>query len=356
MRRLAGSLLGLLSLGLVATLLPSAQTIHPAPLTHGPVVGGVTTTGDAVFARTATAVSANVLLVSWDGSHPLEVQDLLAKGQMPTLQGLLTQGAQWHDLVITEQLPDATVTKPGHAQMLTGLPKTITGVIDNNNWQVIPIGLTLHEQWKAAGAKVGIVVQKAHLAPFPEGKAKGPLWNVWQIADCQFQAGKGGPGTAVNRGLDCLAQFGSSRFFLLVHSKQPDESGHATGAGSTKYRSMLIANDAALARLLAALPPNTQVVITTDHGFGEDALGNCPRRQGEGHRACPMIWAVSFPPLPLAGDRLMDLAPALRPSVSLAPSRATERFGFAALGHAQSTRPGFSSTGDRHEVPGGSLR
>lgn len=256
----------------------------------------------------------NLLLVSWDGSHPWEVQDLLAQGQLPTLQGLLNAGAEWRDLTITDQLPDPTVTKPGHAQMMTGQPKTVTGVYSNNTWSVIPLGLTLPEQWKIAGAQVGWTVQKRHLREWngtPGGTA-GPFYNVWQIADCTEKVA-GTPDEAATAGLICLTQFGTTRFFLFVHSRNPDDTGHDFGAGSPEYRQALRDNDTALARLLAALPANTQLIVTTDHGFGHTSADDCPPTEGHGHAQCPDIWVVSFPPLPLAGNRLMDLAPALRP-------------------------------------------
>lgn len=264
----------------------------------------------AVFVVSTPAWAGNVVLVSWDGTHPLVVKDMLAQGQLPTVQGLLNQGAWWHDLIITEQLPDVTVTKPGHAQMLTGFPKTITGVINNHTWTVIPLGMTLPEQWKTAGAKIGFTVQKTHLKAVING-VKGPFWNVFQIADCSH-AVEANPAKAIQWGLTCLNQIKNSRFFLFVHSRNPDDAGHGSGAGSAQYRQRLHDNDAELAKLLIALPPNTQFVLTTDHGFG-DGLGDCPPNMGFTHRDCPAIWAVSFPPLTLAGNRLMDLAPALRP-------------------------------------------
>lgn len=265
----------------------------------------------------AAAEPGNLVVISWDGSHPQVVKDLLAAGRLPTVQGLLNAGAQWRDLTITDQLPDYTVTKPGHAQMLTGQPKTVTGVYSNDLWSVIPVGMTLPEQWQAAGAFVGWTSQKNHLREYNSGAKtgiKGPFWNVWQTADCLHSQDSGSSAQAIDAALVCLGQAPvGKRVFLFVHTQYPDHAGHKHGAGSPDYQQALVDNDAALARLLAALPAQTQVVLTTDHGFGTVRGVSCPPYQGTQHHDCPDTWMVSQPPLPMAGSRLLDLAPALRP-------------------------------------------
>lgn len=266
----------------------------------------------------------NLVVVSWDGAHPLVVTDMLSRKQLPVLQSLLNQGAQWQALNITDQLPTyPTETMPGHSQMLTGQPWTATGVKSNTEWTVIPTGLTLPEKWKAAGTWVGWDVQKPQLGQYlydpqcptcpPPVDPRGPFWNVWQVVDYTIENDAGTPMDAVNAGLSGIASSGGQRFFLLIHSSHPDTEGHKYGAGSAKYKQALIDNDTALGVLLANLPAGTQLIITTDHAFGADKKGGCPPNKGTSHDVCPYSWVVSWPTLTLAGSRLLDLAPALQP-------------------------------------------
>jgi arylsulfatase A-like enzyme len=62
--------------------------------------------------------------------------------------------------------------------------------------------------------------------------------------------------TAISAGFD----------LLVVHLPQVDQTGHASGWLSAAYVAQLQRTDAAVARLLAVLPPETTVVRTSDHG------------------------------------------------------------------------------------------
>jgi len=62
------------------------------------------------------------------------------------------------------------------------------------------------------------------------------------------------------------------RFFLFVHFKEPDYSGHHYGQGSAGYLDAIIDCDVELGRLIDYLKSNgiyddTLVYVVTDHGF-----------------------------------------------------------------------------------------
>ncbi len=67
---------------------------------------------------------------------------------------------------------------------------------------------------------------------------------------------------------------------LWVHFHGIDDAGHTYGVGSPEQDARLAAEDAAVGAILAALPPDTLVVIVADHGMHpiqedeEERLGN----------------------------------------------------------------------------------
>lgn len=252
----------------------------------------------------STSSFASALLISWDGSRPDIVEELLNAGRLPHLQGILATGGQ--PAFLTTEDAIATVTVPGHSEMLTGLPRSVTGNATNLVWKVLPPGVTLIEQWKAVGAKTGYVVGKTNIGP-------GPFVEAMNAADCtHVRTPTETQDDLATIAIACLQSWGASPFFLFWHSHMPDEAGHASGVTSAAYQNALVENDAALGRLLTALAGQTyQLVITTDHSFGAGFL-TCPR-SGKQHGFCPNMWAVSKPPLTFPNSKLLDIAPALRP-------------------------------------------
>ena len=54
---------------------------------------------------------------------------------------------------------------------------------------------------------------------------------------------------------------------LYVHFHEIDDMGHSYGENSAEYETALISVDHYIAQLIAALPAETLVVITADHGM-----------------------------------------------------------------------------------------
>lgn len=262
-----------------------------------------------------------VLLISVDGSHPDIVRNMIDTNQLPTMQLLLNSGGGWHDLQFTDQRPEyPTVTKPGHAQMHTGLTWHETGIFSNLSWTgPIQLDLTLLGQWKKIGAITGWFVAKRHIAEFdgPTG-LRGPFYNVWNAATCK--AYKANITSITDRALICLNTYLNDSWFFFVHYHHPDAIGHQYGSDSQQYRNSLINVDAQIKRLLDVVSTvNAQIVLTTDHGFGtiprlnKLTLPTCEALPGSTkHHWCERTWAISYPALTL-GNRLLDIAPALRP-------------------------------------------
>ncbi|MEK7270243.1 MAG: alkaline phosphatase family protein, partial [Planctomycetota bacterium] len=83
-----------------------------------------------------------VLLISWDGLDRSVAKELLAKERLPNLAALIREGSL-QDIDVRGHV---TVTKPGHAEMLTGLGVETTGVYSNQRYRPIPAGLTIFER------------------------------------------------------------------------------------------------------------------------------------------------------------------------------------------------------------------
>src|SRR4030067_1099299 len=105
-----------------------------------------------LFGSFSTVLGQNihVLVNIWDGTQATVVKNLYNNGKLPYLSsvGLL------HNLTCNEDCFNGTcmktVTKPQHATMLTGCLADVHGVYTNNNFQLIPDGITVYELIEAA--------------------------------------------------------------------------------------------------------------------------------------------------------------------------------------------------------------
>jgi predicted AlkP superfamily pyrophosphatase or phosphodiesterase len=204
-----------------------------------------------VAAAPTPAPSPKVAILSVDGLRA----DVLAKLDLPNLHGLAARGAYtWSARTVT---PSQTL--PGHASMLSGEdPKIHRITWDWNEFKpergyiAVP---TVFSVAKAAGLRTVMVVGKPklqHLAP-PGTTDSFVLTERgdWDVAN------------------EAILQAGIGFDLLFVHFPDVDYAGHAEGWMSAAYSAKVVEVDEAIGRLLAALPPQTTVILTADHG-GKD--------------------------------------------------------------------------------------
>jgi hypothetical protein len=176
---------------------------------------------------------------------------------------------QWIESTVLEGKP---LTRPQHAQMLTGYGPLQTGVIANAGKKAVPPGLTIYERLKAARPEVKTV----HIGG---RKYTGKGITKWAIKsgalDVNLRRGSRdrytGLGT-VERVRQALDVVGNSPFFMFVHFKAVDVLGHRASHRSVPYSEAIIQNDLRLSdikRLLSArgILDSTEIIVTTDHGF-----------------------------------------------------------------------------------------
>jgi arylsulfatase A-like enzyme len=207
------------------------------------------------------APSPKVVIVSVDGLRA----DVAAKSELPNLEALAVRGAySWSARTVT---PSETL--PGHASMLSGEDPRIHKITwDWNDYRpelgyiAVP---TVFSVARAAGLRTVMVVGKRKLQHLvPPGAVDAFVVTERGDADVANEA---------------IVQAGVGFDLLFVHVPDVDYAGHAEGWMSAGYMAKVQAVDEAIGRLLAALPPQTTVILTADHGgkgksHGQDVAEN----------------------------------------------------------------------------------
>jgi hypothetical protein len=205
----------------------------------------LTQTGKATAVR---GTSPRVVVISVDGLRP---DALLVPGVLaPNILGLARRGAfTWAAETI-----NPSITLPSHSSMLSGHLPASHG-ITWNDWYpdrgLIPVP-TIFGIAHEAGLRTAMVVSK-------------PKFQHLNV-----------PGTVdrfvLNRtGDDAVAWEAAERAregydLMFVHLAGPDAAGHSKGWMTPTYLTAVAGADRAVGRVLAALGPETTVILTADHG------------------------------------------------------------------------------------------
>ena len=243
----------------------------------------------------------NVILISWDGLDRRTVREMYTPKKLPNLKSLSDEGS-WHKIDVVGH---PTVTKPGHAEMLTGLSAETTGVYSNQDFQPIPDGYTVFEKLQKHFGKdrirtimvtgklghvggrgpdeVRIEMEKSakklkpkQLRKLKNKEIKGePFYltkNHLDVFDnAQRDASQTGPLC-----LKYLNEYKSARFFAFLHFSDPDHAGHKYGSDSEEYRDAAAECDKWLGEIVIWLKSEnlydrTLIYVMADHGFDKDA-------------------------------------------------------------------------------------
>ena len=183
-----------------------------------------------------------------------------------------------------------TMTKPQHASLLTGLNTETHGLVGNRTKGKLAPGITIYE------------ILMDVFDPLPEqGRRNGLVFRTHQSSDRKYVGralyhwakrsgalqsatghgnGKGtlpGPLRYAERTFERWKQdelelgLAETDFFMFLHFKTPDWSGHRNGADSRAYRRVIMETDRKLYTLMEMLRHygwgDAAILITTDHGF-----------------------------------------------------------------------------------------
>ena len=251
----------------------------------------------AALAMTAAVASSadaaeRFLLVSWDGAARGAIEKLREWQQLDETP--LTCPSQRFPAVMPTRCGDhwsclptlckfelfnswdsegKPLTRPQHAQMLSGYSPVTTGVSRNNGSESMPAGYTIYERLKAS---LGPRLKTVHVAG-RKYVSRGVTGIAARNGAIDFLGNRGGPdhrtGTnTTKRALPLLRSVIDGPFFAFVHYKEADVTAHLNSANSPSYLETLIMIDNELGVLIAELEkagamPETSVLVTTDHGF-----------------------------------------------------------------------------------------
>jgi hypothetical protein len=248
--------------------------------------------GILVGAAVVPASAADrVILVSWDGIRRDVLHELLhwqdanevPKGcpdakrpmTMPTpCNGYLTclPNICQFQIVDSRVAEGRPLTKPQHAQMLTGYGSLEIGDIRNASKNGVPPGYTVYERIDAARSDVTTV----HIGGRKFIGRSVTRWaSVSGALDLDLRRGGRDSYTGDNTtdqvvvGLDFI---GTSPFFMFIHYKAADVVAHRAGDAGNQYREAIIGNDRQLGEIMQLLAQRgtlatTEIFVTTDHGF-----------------------------------------------------------------------------------------
>jgi arylsulfatase A-like enzyme len=187
-----------------------------------------------------------VAILSVDGLRG----DALGQVPVPNIYGLTRRGSYtWK-----AQTVYPSMTLPAHTSMLTGFFPTAHGILwDDYNAQkgtcTVP---TVFAIAHAQGLRTALVA----------GKEKFRHLEVSGTID-SFVLARRGDADVAN---EAIVQAQAGFDLMFVHFPDVDIAGHSQGWMSQAYLEQLAEADVAIGRILTALPPETTIILSSDHG------------------------------------------------------------------------------------------
>jgi predicted AlkP superfamily pyrophosphatase or phosphodiesterase len=221
------------------------------------------------------------VIISIDGLRP-DAFTSAAGAAAPNIIGLARRGAySWHAQTIVPAM-----TLPAHSSMLSGVPPTVHG-LTWDDWRPdkgcisVP---TVFGIARAAGLRTVMVVGKEK---FRQIEAPDTV--------SSFVLATGGDADVANQ---AMVQVQAGFDLMFVHFPDTDLTGHAHGWLSAPYLAKVTQADHAVGRLLSALPPETTVILSADHGGHANTHGLTLAED------MTIPWVIAGPRVPGGGREL----------------------------------------------------
>jgi len=241
---------------------------------------------------TPAAAKNKVLLISWDGVGRNILDELLywqRTGEVPHVcpskqkEGRMPQPCGEYlsclpnlcrfQIIDSRIGPGKSLTRPQHAQMLSGYGPATTGIVGNSGRSKLPTGFSIYERLDQA---LGVGTGTGHVAG-RKFVSRGVVVEAKRDGALDVLDGRGGPdrGSGANtteKALKALDEIDGDVFLLFVHYKQADVYGHTAGSTTARHREAIEDADAELGVLIHELAArgildDTAIYVTTDHGF-----------------------------------------------------------------------------------------
>lgn len=248
--------------------------------------------------RVATGVTPNVILFHMDGQRVTKTEELLywAGGQntpcpssksparMPewcprlSTWTCLPTRCTYFEAITAEVGTGKTMTKPQTAQMLTGQPPEVTGVVRNAGGGKYPSGTSIFAQLRSVfGNQINLGLSGSArflLRPLKNDKRDGVLDRHNMVKRKQDRQPLFSGKKTLQTAIDFIDKFkvDSKPFFFIVHMKNADWAGHKTGGRNRAYDEAIVAAWEHVGKTIDALAANgllenTLFFTAADHGF-----------------------------------------------------------------------------------------
>ncbi|MBP7690774.1 MAG: alkaline phosphatase family protein [Anaerolineales bacterium] len=248
-----------------------------------------------------------VVFFMLDGVRP----DALLAARCPNLAGIRARGAS--TLTATSVMP--CITLPCHTSIFHSVPPARHG-ITQNLWTPMARPVPgLVEVLRAAGRRAAFFYNWEPLRDLSRPE------NLSHAFFTDSQHDPAGDDLVADAALNYLAR--AQADFMFVYFGTVDAVGHDSGWLSPEYLAQLERVDAQVGRVLAALPPDTALLVQADHG-GHD------RNHGENvPEDMTVPWMAAGPGVRAghaiqAPVNLIDTAPTLARLLALTPPAAWE--------------------------------
>jgi predicted AlkP superfamily pyrophosphatase or phosphodiesterase len=199
--------------------------------------------------------SPKAVVISIDGLRP-DAFTSASGAAAPHILDLARRGAYtWSAQTIVPAM-----TLPAHSSMLSGVAPAVHG-LTWDDWRPergcisVP---TVFGIARAAGLRTVMVVGKEKFRQLDAPYTVSSFVLSTGDADVANQA---------------IVQVQAGFDLMFVHFPDTDLAGHANGWLSTSYLAKVTEADHAVGRLLAALPPETTVILSADHGGHSNTHG-----------------------------------------------------------------------------------
>jgi hypothetical protein len=221
------------------------------------------------------AQNVHVLVNIWDGTEWGKVESLYNANKLPALKSV----GELHHLTSNEDCFDGncmkTVTTPQHATMFTGCLADVTNIFKLDDMNLIPDGITVQELIKLNYPDVEV----AQISGKRRNFGHGTFGNIMDDVDVYVQS-KEIDELTFEAMVERLTKIWSKKsYFIVLHSRNPDEMGHQHLVNSAEYKGSIITNDRILKRIIDYMKyykgnAKTIIYVLSDHGFGCPTTGN----------------------------------------------------------------------------------
>jgi hypothetical protein len=160
----------------------------------------------------------HVIIIGWEGGQREQLNDLLARNELPNLQELAKEGTR----VDISATSGAEGIKAGWSRLLTGYEPDKTGVESNGRYQPIPAGYTIFER-----AKQALGADNIYTALIAAQSIPGERYVNAKSGMDFFRDGLQTTNEVAKLALQTIDEHKNKRMLLFIHLSSPGPEGQS---------------------------------------------------------------------------------------------------------------------------------